>query len=82
MGLASAAAFPTWEQPSVSVRWRPSLAMAMVTHLVTRWLPEHVGTDAWRAVLSRTIYVIVRPARNLRCTLVLDCEEQTVHGGT
>lgn len=56
--------------------------MAIVTHLVTRWFPEHVGADAWRAVLSRTIYVIVRPARNLRCTLVLDCEEQTVHGGT
>ena len=26
----------TWEWPSVDVRWRPPLAVAIVTHLVTR----------------------------------------------
>jgi hypothetical protein len=35
---ASAAACLTWTRPSVSVRWRPLLAMAIVTHLVTRLL--------------------------------------------
>ena len=33
---ACVAARLTWEAPSVNVRWRPSLAMAIVTHLVTR----------------------------------------------
>jgi hypothetical protein len=35
---ASAAACLTWERPSVDVRWRPPLAAAIVTHLVTRSL--------------------------------------------
>jgi hypothetical protein len=26
----------TWESPSIGVRWCPSLATAIVTHLVTR----------------------------------------------
>jgi len=33
---ACAAACLTWERPSVSVYWRPPLAVAVVTHLVTR----------------------------------------------
>ena len=33
---ASAAACLTWEAPSVGVRWRPSLPVAIVTHLVTQ----------------------------------------------
>ena len=33
---ASAAACPTWAELSVNVRWRPRLAMAIVTHLGTR----------------------------------------------
>ena len=35
---ASAAACLTWERPSVSVHWRPLLAVAIVTQLVTRSL--------------------------------------------
>jgi len=35
---ASGAARLTWEPRSVNVRWRPLLAMAIVTHLVTRLL--------------------------------------------
>jgi len=34
----SGAARLTWEPPSVNVRWRPLLVMAIVTHLVTRSL--------------------------------------------
>src|SRR5690348_3019989 len=33
-----ATAWPTWERPSVSVCWRPLLALAIVTQLVTRLL--------------------------------------------
>lgn len=33
---ASTAACLSWEAPSVNVRWRPSLATVVVTHLVTR----------------------------------------------
>ena len=35
---ASAAAYLTWERPYVSVRWRPPLSVAIVTHLVTQSL--------------------------------------------
>jgi hypothetical protein len=35
-GTTSAAALLTWDRPSVSVRWRPPLSVAIVTHLVTR----------------------------------------------
>ena len=38
VGSASAPACLTWEVPSVNVRWRPLLAMAIVTHLVTQSL--------------------------------------------
>jgi hypothetical protein len=34
--MASAATCLTWEASSIGVRWRPSLAMAIVTRLVTR----------------------------------------------
>jgi hypothetical protein len=44
-GTASAAARLTWERPSVGVRWRPLLAMAIVTHLVTR--PPCTCWKAW-----------------------------------
>jgi hypothetical protein len=40
---ASAAARLTWDQSSVSVRWRPPLAMAIVTHLVTQSLTRVLG---------------------------------------
>jgi len=49
---ASAAACLTCERPSVSVRWRPPLAVAIVTHLVARpqmtpsdqpWLSGHLA---------------------------------------
>jgi hypothetical protein len=33
---ASAAARVAWERPSVDVRWRPPLAVAIVTHFVTQ----------------------------------------------
>jgi hypothetical protein len=35
VSTASAASCLTWERSSVSVRWRPLLALAIVTHLVT-----------------------------------------------
>jgi hypothetical protein len=35
---ASAAARLAWDRPSVDVRWRPPLSVAIVTHFVTRWL--------------------------------------------
>jgi hypothetical protein len=33
---ACARAYLAWERPCVSVRWRPLVEMAIVTHLVTR----------------------------------------------
>jgi len=33
---ASTAASLAWDRPSVGVRWRPPLAVAVVTHFVTR----------------------------------------------
>jgi hypothetical protein len=33
---ASAAARLAWDRPSVDVRWRPPLSVAIVTHLVTQ----------------------------------------------
>ena len=36
----------TWERPSVSVHWRPPLAVAIVTHLVTRLLAGF-GLTTW-----------------------------------
>lgn len=36
--MASAATWLTLEASSIVVRWRPSLATAIVTHLVTRWV--------------------------------------------
>src|SRR5262249_34894221 len=33
---ASSASSLTWQPPSVNVRWRPPLVVAIVTHLVTR----------------------------------------------
>ena len=38
MRTARAAAYLTWEAPSVGVRWRPLLSVVIVTHLVTRSL--------------------------------------------
>jgi hypothetical protein len=38
-GLSGTAARLNWNMPSVSVRWRPPLAVAIVTHLVTQSLP-------------------------------------------
>src|SRR5262249_11458500 len=35
-GTTSTAARLSWDRPSVSVRWRPPLSVAIVTHLVTR----------------------------------------------
>ena len=46
MPTASDAACLTWELPSVSVRWRPLLAVAIVTHLVTR-LRAGFGLTTW-----------------------------------
>ncbi len=43
---ASAAARLTWDRSSVSVRWRPLLAVAIVTHLVTR-LRAGFGFTNW-----------------------------------
>jgi hypothetical protein len=34
---------PDLERPSVSVRWRPLLAMAIGTHFATRWVRELVS---------------------------------------
>jgi hypothetical protein len=34
--VGSASALLTWEPSSIGVRWRPSLATAIVTHMVTR----------------------------------------------
>ena len=33
---ASAAASLAWDRPSVGVRWRPPLSVAIVTHFVTQ----------------------------------------------
>ena len=35
-GAASAAAYLAWDRPSVGVRWRPWLSLAIVIHFVTR----------------------------------------------
>jgi hypothetical protein len=36
--VCRAAARLAWDRPSVDVRWRPPLSVAIVTHFVTRWL--------------------------------------------
>lgn len=70
---ASAAACLTWERPSVDVRWRPPLAVAIVTHLVTR-LPASddracgrgsagAGINAVTAYCTGVTYVIDAPLR-------------------
>jgi hypothetical protein len=46
VSTASAASCLTWERPSVDVRWRPPLAVAIVTHLVTR-LPAGFSLATW-----------------------------------
>jgi hypothetical protein len=43
---ASTSSCLTWERSSVSVRWRPLLALAIVTHLVTR-LRADFGLATW-----------------------------------
>jgi hypothetical protein len=53
---ASTAACLTWERPSIRVRWRPPLVVAIVTHLVTRspessWLTVSARRSSWH--LSR-----------------------------
>jgi hypothetical protein len=46
VSTASAASCLTWERLSVSVRWRPLLALAIVTHLVTQ-LRAGFGLATW-----------------------------------
>jgi hypothetical protein len=55
---ASGAACSTWESPSVNVRWCPLLAMAIVTHLVTRSLASL--SHEW--LLRRTLHDFLQRA--------------------
>jgi hypothetical protein len=43
----SAAVCLAWDRPSMDVRWRPPLAVAIVTHFVTQWFVR-----AWMAIWS------------------------------
>jgi len=54
----SAMAYLTWERPSVDVRWRPSLAVAIVTQLVTRSLMSGI------VVQQRTWRMMYEPDRS------------------
>ena len=47
----------TWELPSVSVRWRPPLAVAIVTHLVTR-LRVGFGLTIWMQTTSAVLLAV------------------------
>jgi hypothetical protein len=51
---ASAAARLAWDTPSVDVRWRPPLAVAIVTHFVTQPLYVHSGGNYAGICSSRT----------------------------
>ncbi len=60
---ASAASCLTWERSSVSVRWRPPLALAIVTHLVTR-LRADFGLATWMQTTGAALLAVKR------CSLV------------
>jgi hypothetical protein len=45
---ASAAVRLAWDRPSVGVRWRPPLAVVIVTHLVTRPLASRCSERLFR----------------------------------
>ena len=49
----SAAACLTWEAPSVDVRWRPLLSVAIVTHLVTRLLASRCREQLLTEMMDR-----------------------------
>jgi len=50
---ASAGPRLTWEPPSIDVRWRPLLAVAMVTHLVTRLLASRCREQPLGEMMDR-----------------------------
>jgi len=49
-------AYLIWERPSVDVRWRPSLAVAIVAQLVTRSLMSGIVVQqrTWRMMYDLT----------------------------
>jgi hypothetical protein len=65
VSTASAASYLTWERSSVSVRWRPLLALAIVTHLVTR-LWAGFGLATWMQTTG-TSQVGMSSAGSQRC---------------
>ena len=50
---ASAGARLTWEAPSVDVRWRPLLAVAIVTHFVTPLLASRCREEPLIEMMDR-----------------------------
>jgi hypothetical protein len=63
VSTASAASCLTWERPSVDVRWRPPLAVAIVTHLVTR-PPAGFSLAIWMQTTGAALLAVKR------CSLV------------
>ena len=62
---ASAAARLAWDRPSVGVRWRPPLAVAIVTHLVTQSFLR-AQTACWLGTLGLRMTRRLTPS-GLRC---------------
>jgi len=73
-GTASAAARLAWDRPSVDVRWRPLLAVAIVTHLVTQSFVRARAT-CWPSALALCITSVSRAllagSSLLRCRRLL-----------
>jgi len=70
---ASAAACLAWEAPSIDVRWRPPLVIAIVTHLATRLAStSHPG----RSVGSRS------GQSGWRCCCTLGCAGDPTRSGS
>ena len=63
---ARAAASLAWERPSVSVRWRPLLAVAIVTHLVTQLASQPGIYDLSTGDGAPTRLLRLGPARGAR----------------
>jgi hypothetical protein len=74
---ASAAVRLTCERPSVGVHWRPPLAMVIVTHLVTRSLPQ-LGAALGLSMGARGVPQVTRPSGTP--TLVANCRQRSQAG--
>lgn len=77
MPTASAAVCLAWERPSVSVRWRPLLAVAIVTHLVTQLASQPGIYDPSTGDGAPTRLLRLGPARGARGRVITGDDQPT-----